>query len=374
MMLKELSPDRVPQRGPVTARWVRVGPAGGVIALSVATAVAGCVGQVDLFHDEVAAPLEPSSPPADGMGGGVPMAPSEGVDPIQSPPEAPPGASAPPSPPAAMDPDPADSAAAAEVPDPDAAPEPPEPEPVPPEPEADPTGGARVCPAPAAPELLDFESTNDDASRAIFGDFESVLSGGTFVYPDAASPGSTDSAEAPISFAEPAPGLSSDVSDGDWHISGVVAGPAGFGLFFDCEQLDASRFVGLAFRLQGALPEPETLTFIVSSAANEVSRSWLLGTGSASPSASFGRCTPLETAFDGSCLGARITLPVEREGDELLVRFADLAGGSPEPRLNPAEITSIQWALPLPSTGAGGASVPYTVDLRLDDIRFVDAE
>jgi hypothetical protein len=371
MMLKELSPDRVPRRGPVTARWVRVGPAAWVIALPVAAAVAGCVGQVDLFHDEAAAPLEPSSPPADGMGGGVPMAPSEGVDPIQSPPEAPPGAPAPPSMPAAMEPDPADPAAAPEVPDPDAAPESPEPEPLPEEPEADATGGARVCPAPAAPELLDFETTNDDASQAIFGDFESVLSGGTFVYPDAAS---ADSAEALVSLAEPAPGLSSDVSDGDWHISGVVAGPAGFGVFFDCEQLDASRFVGLAFRLQGALPEPGTLTFIVDSAANEVSRSWLLGTGSASPGPSFGRCTPLETAFDGSCLGARITLPVEREGDELLVRFADLAGGSPEPQLNPAEITSIHWALPLPSTGPGGASVPYAVDLRLDDIRFVEAD
>jgi hypothetical protein len=367
MMLKELSPDRVPPRGPVTARWVRVGLAGWVVALSVAAAVAGCVGQVDLFHDEAAAPLEPSSPPADGMGGGLPMAPSEGVDPIQSPPDALPGASAP-SLPAAMEPDPA---ATPDVPDPDAAPESPEPEPVPPEPEADPTGGARVCPAPAAPELLDFESTNDDASQAFFGDFESVLSGGTFVYPDAAS---SDSAEAPVSLAEPALGLSSDVSDGDWHISGVVAGPAGFGLFFDCEQLDASRFVGLAFRLQGALPAPETLTFIVGSAANDVSRSFLLGSGIAPPGPSFGRCTPLETAFDGSCSGARITLPVESDGDELLVRFADLADGSPEPQLNPAEITSIHWALPLPSTGAGGASVPYAVDLRLDDIRFVDAE
>jgi hypothetical protein len=305
------------------------------------------------------------------MGAGVPMAPSEGVDPISGPPEAAPGASAPPSLPAAMAPDPAVSP---EMPDPDAAPESPEPEPVPPEPEADPTGGARVCPAPAAPELLDFASANDDASQATFGDFESVLSGGTFVYPAPASPGSPDAAEAPISFAEPALGLSADVSDGDWHISGVVAGPAGFGLFFDCQQLDASRFVGLAFRLQGALPAPATLTFIVGSAANEVSRSWLLGSGSAPSGPSFGRCTPLETAFDGSCSGARITLPVEREGDDVLVRFADLAGGSPEPRLNPAEITSIHWALPLSSTGAGGASVPYAVDLRLDDIRFVDAE
>jgi hypothetical protein len=331
----------------------------------IAAAVAGCVGRVDLFHDEGTASLEPSAPAPNGMGGGAPLAPSEGVDPIPSLPEAPAGVSAPPKPRAAMPPDPA---AAPEEPDPDAAPESPGPEPIPPQPESDPTGGARVCRAPAGPELLDFASSNDDASQATFGDFVSVLSGGTFVYPDPAPAGGGDS------LAEPALGLGSDLSDGDWHISGVVAGPAGFGLFFDCEQLDASRFVGMAFRLQGALPAPGTLTLVVGSAANEVSRSWRLGSGSASPAPSFGRCTPLETEFDGSCSGARITLPVEGEGDELLVRFADLVGGSPEPRLNPAELTSIHWALPLPSTGAGGASVPYAVDLRLDDIRFVEAD
>lgn len=72
-----------------------------------------------------------------------------------------------------------------------------------------------MCPAPAAPELLDFASTNDDAIQATFGDFESVLSGGTFVYSAPAAPGSPDSAEAPISSAEPALGLSADVSDAE---------------------------------------------------------------------------------------------------------------------------------------------------------------
>lgn len=343
--------------------------------LAMASAASsGCVGDVELFYDDETAspgPSAPPSPPSNGLGGGsgAPMAVPDAVDPVAILPEAAsPEASATPSQPAATAPEPAAAA------DPDAAPEPPAPEPTPAQPErdptpaqpeTDPTGGARVCRAPAAPVLLDFARANDDASQATFGDFASVLSGGTFVYPDA---GSTDSPEAPASL-----GLRSDMSAGDWRISGAVAAQAGFGLFFDCQQLDASRFVGLAFRLEGELPAG-ALTLVVGSAANEVSRAWLLDSGSASPGPSFGRCTPLGTAFDGSCRAARITLPVRREGDEVLVRFADLADGSPEARLDPAEITSIQWALPPPRTGSDGAAVPYSVDLRLDDIRFIDAE
>jgi hypothetical protein len=327
------------------------------------TAFSGCAGNVELFFDDETASPGPSAPPANGlgMGAGAPMAVPDAVGPLPRGPEsAPPEASAKPSLPAATAPEPA-----APVAEPDAAPGPAALEPIAPQPEPDPTGGARVCRAPAAPVLLDFARANDDASQATFGDFTTVLSGGTFVYPDS---GSADAAEAAVSL-----GLRSDLSDGDWRISGTVSGQAGFGLFFDCQQLDASSFVGLAFRLEGELPAG-ALTLVVGSAANEVSRAWLLDSGSASPGPSFGRCTPLETTFDGSCRASRITLPVRREGDEVLVRFADLAGGSPEPRLDPAEITSIQWALPPPSTGAAGAGVPYAVDLRLDDVRFIAEE
>lgn len=343
--------------------WVSGGPRRWAPAAFVASAAfSGCLGDVELFFDGEMPP-----PPAAGTAEDEPSAAPIGADPLPSLSEtASPDGSAEPSPPVAMAADPG------AAPDPGPSAEPPGAEPIPLQPDTDATGGARVCRAPAGPVLIDFGRTNHDASQATFGDFVSVLSGGTFVYPEAVAP------EAGVSppgvGAEPALGLRSDVSDGDWHISGIVDSPAGFGLFLDCQQLDASRFVGLAFRLEGELPAPGTLTFVVGSAANQVSRAWLLGSGEASPGPSFGRCTPLETAFDGSCLAARITLPVRREGDEVRVRFADLAGGSPEPRLDPAELTSIQWALPPPSTGADGASVPYAVELRLDDIRFISAE
>ena len=58
---------------------------------------------------------------------------------------------------------------------------------------------------------------------------------------------------------------------------------------------------------------------------------------------------------------------------EVVIPFADLTDGSPELGLNPAEITTIQWLLP-PQLDADGAVVPVAVDLRIDQIRFLEAE
>jgi hypothetical protein len=227
----------------------------------------------------------------------------------------------------------------------------------------DPFGQARVCAGVAQPLLLDFEDAGDSPNQGVFGDFQSTLSGGTYVYPDAIV--AEDEAELP--------GLTSDVTEGDWHIAGSVTQSAGFGLFFDCEQLDASRFVGLAFRVQGSIASSNLLEFIVRTAANEPSRAWSLENGgSAEPS--FGRCTPAQNEFDGTCFSARVAIEVTEESREVFVPFAELGGGRPEPNPNPSEITAIAWALPNPVVGATGSIEPYAVDLRLDDIRFVAAD
>jgi hypothetical protein len=230
----------------------------------------------------------------------------------------------------------------------------------------DPTGGARVCPQPAQPLLLDFEVPGNSATEAQFGDFASVFSGGTFVYPV------NPAAIATEPFT--AFGLSSDVSAGQWRVQGAVAEPAGFGLFFTCELLDASRFTGIAFRMQGSVGLGQEVTFFVNGASNEVSRTWLVQEGRGSNVRSFGRCFPAQSQFDGSCLAPRIVLPVSAEPTEVFVPFAALANGSPEATLNPAEITAVQWALPVPVPGDAGVNEPYAVDLIIDDIRFVEAE
>lgn len=349
------------------------------LGLAAAAALLGCVETGDLFDETGAdaprvveeapssAGPEPSTGSPDvvsgGTGAATPPRTSEAGPPLVrvEPPLAPasPGRGDDADP----DPDPGSE------PEPDAAPSPSDPAgpdaPVAPEPPApggdDTTGGARACRELASPLLLDFEQV-ESVEQAFFGDFQSVFSGGTFVYPDL-------TAVAPDEAGELPPGLVSDVTEGDWHVRGLVGEPAGLGVFFDCQSLDASRFSAIAFRIQGEIEGARELVFFIGSASNDVSRAWLVEQGAAAPTPSFGRCRPAAAQFDGSCDPARVTLSVSSEPTEVVVPFAAFAGGSPEPGLNPAEITTVQWALPAPVGGA-----PYAVDLRIDDIRFVDSE
>jgi hypothetical protein len=331
----------------------------------------------DLFTDTMAAepaptdsvtsdPSEPSQAPPSAPeltasvepgrvneGPRTPAARDDGV-----PAEANAGAGAPPAtPPLAADDQPADEAA------PPAAPEAPEapvaPEPAPPVSDGEGPAIARVCANVDSPLLLDFDAVGDDPTQALFGDFGAELSGGTFVYPQADLPGGAASR-----------GLVSDVMGGDWHISGSVGEQSGFGLFFDCQQLDASRFMGLAFRISGNV-RAGTVTLLIGTAGNEISSAWRVANGGTS-TPSVGRCTPARSEFDGTCNGARIDVPVSANSREVVVPFAALNGGSPERGVNPSEVTSISWALPMPNADGAGTE-PYAVDLRIDDIRFVEA-
>jgi hypothetical protein len=258
--------------------------------------------------------------------------------------------------------------AGGEPPSDDAAQPPPEPPveaPAPPldepPPAGDATGIAELCAGVADPLLLDFASPGDDPTQALFGDFREVLSGGTYVYPNA------DEIEQQV-----ATGLRSDVTAGDWHISGSVTQQAGFGLFLDCQLLDASRFTGLAFRVSGDMEGADSITLLIGTAENDVSSAWLVENDVSRPPSS-GRCTPAQNEYDGTCNQARIEIPISRQTREVLVPFAALAQGSPEPGVNPAEITTIAWALPSPGVNRFGNTTAYDVDLRIDDIRFIDS-
>jgi hypothetical protein len=210
--------------------------------------------------------------------------------------------------------------------------------------------------------LLDFETVGDDPTQAVFGDFEAELSGGTYVYPQLSliGPGAAPR------------GLVSDVAAGDWHISGSVIEQSGFGVFLDCQLLDASRFVGLAFRISGNVGNADAVTLLVGTASNDVSSEWLVENGADSAPRS-GRCTPVDNEYDGTCNQARIEIPVSAQPREVVVPFTALGDGSPEPSVNPTELTTLGWALPMPATNAFGNTQAYDVDLRIDDIRFVEA-
>lgn len=229
---------------------------------------------------------------------------------------------------------------------------------------------ARVCPAIGQPLLLDFTQLSGGPSQALFGDFSALLSGGTFEYPPSTGGvvGAVGDAGSPIPLTV---GLSSDVAAGDWHVRGRVAEAAGFGLFFDCQLLDASRFAGLGFRVRGQLGLGNLIRVRVRTAGNDVSREWFLATGSGAP-ATFGRCTPALSQYDGTCEPAHASVVVTPEGSDVVVRFDELAGGRPEGGVNPAEITQIEWQLPPFDIVDAGAFESYDVDLHIDDIRFVE--
>lgn len=313
--VEELSPQPPPPGAPGSAPEAAV--EGGAEAAATAASEAGPMG---------ALPVAPAPPSMDAAGApGAAAAEPEssggaaGVAPAEAPPEAP---------------------------------EPPPPEAPPPAPE--------LCPPIEQPLLLDFEEPRNGPTQAVFGDFASSLSGGTYQYP-------APSTRAIVADAGVA-GLVSDVTEGDWHLSGLVAQVSGFGLFLDCQLLDAARFAGVAFTLEGSVAPERELLFVVGTASNTVAREWLVSIGNTGAPPSFGRCFPAASEFDGTCEAPRVSIPLAPERREVLVRFEDLLGGSPSAGVDPAEITSVAWALPAPLAG----EEPYPVDLRVDDIRFVE--
>lgn len=229
--------------------------------------------------------------------------------------------------------------------------------------------GARACASLESPMLLDFEAVGDTA-QALFGDFDAVLSGGTYVYPLAPLAASAGAGAGVLNG--PVRGLISDVTAGDWRISGSVIEQAGFGLFLDCQLLDASQFAGLAFRISGNVGNRDTVTLLVGTAGNDVSSAWRIANGGEGAPSS-GRCVPAQSEYDGTCNQARIDIEVPAEARDVFVPFAALGGGSPELGVNPAELTTLGWALPPPVVTPLSNVVPYRVDLHIDDIRFVEA-
>ena len=55
----------------------------------------------------------------------------------------------------------------------------------------------------------------------------------------------------------------------------------------------------------------------------------------------------------------------------ITVLWGDLQRGSPEATVTPTELTSISWALPAPSGVDTTNVTTYSVDVVIDDLRFV---
>jgi hypothetical protein len=219
------------------------------------------------------------------------------------------------------------------------------------------TSGAVACPKPTQALITDFtppEAGLSDAGDITFGDFGTQFSGGTFIYPT--------------------PALASDMIDGNWHISGTVGDYSGMGLYFQaaskCALVDASAYRGISFTISGTVnsPAPNTLTMGVSIAADTVANSWYVQWDAGAADPNFGTCVPpTGNKYDGSCADPQKLVSFTGTQTVTLL-WSDFAGGKPAATIDPKTITSIYWYLPW--TGAGQA--PYTVDIRIDDLKFVE--
>jgi hypothetical protein len=214
----------------------------------------------------------------------------------------------------------------------------------------------------AAPTLV-----GDAAINGSFGDFTTQFSGGTYRYPDTG--------------AWP---ITSDVTQGDWRMSGDVGTYSGFGLYFGgtvggegCNIVDLTAYDGISFTISGNVAMNDTLTMTVAIAANNASHIYLNTVAMPPPPmpapVNSGRCIPPgANQFDGSCAAPSATIQVTAAPTTVTMLWTDFGMGRPSAAVDPAEITGIAWAFPAPP-GAGSATpTPYAINLVIDDIQFVN--
>jgi hypothetical protein len=195
---------------------------------------------------------------------------------------------------------------------------------------------------------------------ATFGNFPVTLSGGTFTYPSGAGD--------PYS-------VNSDISTGQWHLSGNIGTYSGFGLYFTgCNRLDASAYLGLSFSIRGSVAMGGSLRLSVGTSSNDISFLWQNSQPTppnplAAPNS--GRCLPAMNPYDGTCASPGFTVPVTATETTIQVRWADLTGGTPSASVNPAEITAIGWNFSAPMGAGTPNPTPYAVDLYIDNLTFI---
>jgi hypothetical protein len=81
-------------------------------------------------------------------------------------------------------------------------------------------------------------------------------------------------------------------------------------------------------------------------------------------------CLPEYSQYDGTCAPSTIELPTGNDEIQMLVRWSEFSGGSPERSVDPAHIASIVWQLTAPPNVRSDSVQPYEADIRLDELRF----
>ncbi|HTB61800.1 MAG TPA: hypothetical protein VLC06_28265 [Polyangia bacterium] len=231
-----------------------------------------------------------------------------------------------------------------------------------------------ACLPPAASGLItDFTYMPGDAATPVtdqvaFGDDSTTLSGGEFVYPNAAS--------TPPSLYP----LTSVVTASNWHITGPVGDYSGFGFFFQngsggCNRVDATGFKGISFTISGTVMG-QSLTFEVDTLNDTIKPAWLSAHGGTPAATDPGACDPGGNASTTQysqtvCTEPTKAIPVGSTPATVSVLWTDFTTGKPETGPVPTDIVGIRWVLPTPSSPGTASAVTYPLDLTVDNIAFI---
>jgi hypothetical protein len=217
--------------------------------------------------------------------------------------------------------------------------------------------------------LTDFSSNLDSGNIFHTGginDWNSLF-GGTWVAPVASS-GSADASVDPCTTptAPPQYPLAQSFADGNWHITGTIAGGqwAGAGLWFgtSCPVMDISAYQGMSFTIAGDAGPSGSIAVSVSTAANTKPNT-------DTTSSSFTCYANVATCTAATCAPASLTVNnITSTPQTVRLLWTNLSNGKPSATPNPAEITGIAFN---PTLDFSGATSSYSLDLIIDDLALI---
>jgi hypothetical protein len=236
-----------------------------------------------------------------------------------------------------------------------------------------PNDGLACLPIAPGGVITDFTYTAGAAvtDQVPFGDLATTLTGGQFVYPNPQQ-------QPPNMYP-----LISNMTENNWHITGMVGDYSGFGLYFSvavagvttaCTRVDATGYRGISFTVSGSVPG-NSLTFEVDTLNDTIVPAWL-STHMGSPMATdSGRCVPGPTAVNQyaqtDCVQPTKAVAVTATPTPVTVLWSDFTTGKPDPAPKATDIVSIRWVLPNPPGVATSGVTPYALDITIDDLKFV---
>jgi hypothetical protein len=222
-----------------------------------------------------------------------------------------------------------------------------------------------ACAAPDPTGVITNFTYNPDGGatdQVPWGTFGTTLSGGESIY---ANSGAT---------------LTSNVTAGDWHLTGNIANYAGFNIYYltnanplvPCNKFDASAFKGIQFTIWGSTAG-NPIAMGVTTLDDAVAYGWLDSKDAGSPAMPTpGTCVPSSgngQYYHPGCADPSYAISVtgtQSAPQTVSIPWASFTGGLPTAGVTPTGIISIYWNFGwMPPTTA------YDVDIHIDNLAFI---